>query len=160
MSVTTTEIEESLQILTATPRRIEALTKEMTEARLQAKADANSWSANDLLAHLRACADVWGKNIAVILAEDTPTIRHLSPRTWLRKTDYPSLSFHPSFAAFTAQRAALLTTLRGLTLTEWSRAAKIKDRQQERTVLDQVRQLAQHEAGHWQQLQDLCSRLP
>lgn len=160
MAVTTTEIAEYLHILTETPRRIEALTKDVAEARLQTKADATSWSANEILAHLRACADVWGKNIAVMLAEDTPTIRHLSPRTWLRKTDYPSLPFHPSFEAFATQRSALLTTLCSLTLEEWSRAAKIKDQQQERTVFDQMRQMAHHEAEHWQQLEDLYSRLP
>ncbi|MEZ4726503.1 MAG: DinB family protein, partial [Caldilineaceae bacterium] len=116
MGVTTTEIAEYLYMLAETPRRIEALTKDVAEARLQAKADPTSWSANDILAHLRACADVWGKNIAVMLAEDTPTIRHLSPRTWLRKTDYPSLPFQSSFEAFAAQRAGLLATLASLTL--------------------------------------------
>lgn len=160
MGVTTTEIAEYLYMLAETPRRIEALTKDVAEARLQAKADPTSWSANDILAHLRACADVWGKNIAVMLAEDTPTIRHLSPRTWLRKTDYPSLPFQSSFEAFAAQRAGLLATLASLTLAEWSRAAQIKDRKQERTVFDQVRGMAHHEAEHLQQLADLYSRLP
>jgi hypothetical protein len=36
-------------------------------AELLATPGPDEWSANDVLAHLRACSDVWGGHIAAIL---------------------------------------------------------------------------------------------
>ena len=52
-----------------------------------------------VLAHLRACADVWGNYIRTIIAEDRPQFRAVSPRTWIKQTDYPDLAFRPSLGA-------------------------------------------------------------
>ena len=46
------------------------------------------WSATEILAHLRSCADVWGDCIAAILAEDRPTLRAINPTTWIDRTNY------------------------------------------------------------------------
>jgi hypothetical protein len=86
------------------------------------------WSVNDVLAHLRACADVWGGCIATILAEDDPTIRAINPRTWIDRMDYRELEFAPSLRAFTEQRAALLRVLAPLPPEGWSRAATVTGR--------------------------------
>ncbi len=37
------------------------------------------WSAKDILAHLRTCADVWGKHIVIMMMQDHPTLRYISP---------------------------------------------------------------------------------
>ncbi len=74
-------IEQILTLLTETPRRIAALTAGLAPAQLHATPNHGEWSANDVLAHLRACADVWGKCIAAILAQDTPTLRAVNPTT-------------------------------------------------------------------------------
>ncbi len=67
-------IEQILTILAETPSRITALTTILEPAQLQAKPNCDEWSANDILAHLRACADVWGHCIALIITQDKPTI--------------------------------------------------------------------------------------
>jgi len=54
------------------------------------------WSASDVLAHLRSCADVWGGYMMRILAEDRPTVHAVNPTTWIRQTDYPDLDVHTS----------------------------------------------------------------
>ena len=56
--------------LAAAPTRIAALTEGLTPAELRAAPGEGEWSATDVLAHLRACADVWGGCIARLLAED------------------------------------------------------------------------------------------
>ena len=81
-------IEQILTILAETPPRIVALTTDLTPTQLHTSPNPDEWSANDVLAHLRSCADVWGDCIAVILSEDTPTIRAVNPRTWIKKTNY------------------------------------------------------------------------
>jgi hypothetical protein len=78
-----------------------------------------------VLAHLRACADVWGNYIRTIIAEDRPQFRAVSPRTWIKQTDYPELKFLPSLRAFTTQRADLLAVLYPLPIDAWERSARV-----------------------------------
>ena len=57
-----------LSLLAETPRRIAAATAGLRPGRLRVAPAPGEWSANDLLAHLRSCADVWGDAVATILA--------------------------------------------------------------------------------------------
>jgi hypothetical protein len=66
---------------------------------------------------------LWGKYIALILAEDRPTIRAMNPTSWIKGTNYPKLEFAPSFRAFAKQRADLLALLRPFLKEAWSGAA-------------------------------------
>src|SRR5712691_9193272 len=141
------------QVLTQLKEQLEAiaaLTVRLPRARLQVPARRGEWSVNDLLAHLRSCADMWGKYMAIIVAEDRPTIRAMNPMTWIRSTNYPDLEFAPSFRAFKKQRVELLAFLRPLPVAAWSRTATVTGggRPRERTVLDYGRWLANHERSH------------
>jgi hypothetical protein len=120
---------------------------------LRYRSDKKSWSANDILAHLRACADVWGETIAAMLKEDTPTLPHVSPRSWIRKTNYPNLSFRESLDEFTDQRRQLLITLNQLNYGDWSRGALINGRRH--TIFSQARRMAKHEIVHCEQIEEL-----
>jgi hypothetical protein len=93
---------------------------------------------------------MWGKYIAMIIAEDRPTIRAMNPTTWIKRTNYPDLEFALSFRAFTKQRAELLALLRPLSKTAWTRGATVTGagRPRERTVLEYARWLANHERSH------------
>ena len=53
-------IEQVLTLLAETPPRIAALTAGLAPAQLRTAPNHDEWSANDVLAHLRACADMWG----------------------------------------------------------------------------------------------------
>ena len=89
-----------------------------------------------------------------ILAEDQPTLRAVSPRTWIKRTNYPELEFRPSLAAFTTQRAALLAVLEPLPIDAWSRAATVKaaGRDREETVRSYTERLVAHEQPHIEQI--------
>ena len=157
----TLTIEQILTMLRATPSRIAALTADLTSAQLRAAPTPGEWSANEVLAHLRACADVWGGCIAVILAEDVPTIRAMDPRTWMAHTDYPAQEFAPSLDAFTAQRAALLAVLEPLPPDRWSRSANVTGAGKPlvRTVQTYGAWLAIHERPHVKQIQRIAATL-
>jgi len=139
-----------LSLLAQTPPRFEALTAGLAPAQLQTVPDDDEWSANEVLAHLRACADVWGGCIAAIIAEERPTLRAVNPRTWINQTDYRELEFRPSLRAFATQRAELLAVLEPLPPEGWSRAATVTGagKALERTVLFYARWLAEHERPH------------
>jgi hypothetical protein len=143
-----------MAILPETPGRIAAATSGLTPGQLRAAPEDGEWSVNGVLAHLRACADVWGGAIARILGEDRPTIRAVNPRRWIDDTDYPEQDFHRSLAAFTAQRADLLALLEPLGADGWSRAAHILGAGPplEWTVLHYADRLARHERAHVKQI--------
>ena len=105
-------IAQNLTLLAAAPARLADLTEGLPPAHLLTPSDPDAWSARDVLAHLRACAVIWGTYITVILREDHPTIKVVNPTTWIKQTTYYEQAFHPSLQAFTAQRADLVTMLR------------------------------------------------
>jgi len=157
MKVTTAAVEDVLRLLSETPYRITGAGRDRNGDQLHLRPDKQSWSANDILAHLRACADVWGETIQTMLAEDDPALAHISPRTWLTKTDYLGLPFQESLQSFIDQRSELLRTLYDLELAGWSRGAMIKDRRH--TIFSQARRMALHEVTHNEQIEALLGAL-
>lgn len=143
-------IDEVLTLLGEPPETIAALTAGLPRAGLHRSPSRGEWSINDVLAHLRSCADMWGKYMATIIDEDQPTIRAMNPTTWIKSTNYPELEFGPSFRAFAKQRAELLAVLRPLPKAGWARSATVTGagKPRERTVLDYARWLANHERSH------------
>lgn len=155
-------IEQVLALLATTPPRLTALTAGLSPAQLRTAPHSGEWSANDVLAHLRACADVWGDCIAAIIARDRPTLRAINPRTWIERTDYLDLAFQPSLGAFAAQRAELLAVLEPLPPVGWSRAAAVTGagKPLQRTVLSYAQWLARHERPHVKQIERIIGVLP
>ena len=152
-------IEQVLTLLAETPPRIAALTADLAPAQLHTPTKHDEWSANEVLAHLRACADVWGNCIVAIIAEDMPTLRAVNPLTWIKKTDYLELEFRPSLRAFAAQRAELLAVMEPLPIDAWSRAATVTGAGKvlERNVLFYARWLAGHERLHVKQVEHIVN---
>lgn len=152
-------IDQVLAALKEQPKAIAALTAGLPRARLHGSARRDEWSLNDVLAHLRSCADMWGRYMATIIAEDQPTIRAMNPTTWIKNTNYPELEFAPSFRAFRKQRAELLELLRPLPKAAWSRSATVTGggAPRERTVLDYARWLANHERSHLKHIERIAS---
>lgn len=154
-------IEQVLSVLETTPPRLATLTDGLESTQLHAALSPGEWSANDVLAHLRACADMWGGSIVTIIAEDRPTIRAVNPRNWIDKTDYPELEFRLSLHAYTTQRADLLAILKPLPREGWSRTATVTGagKPLERTVLDYAQRLARHERPHVKQIAHIVEAL-
>ena len=148
---------ELLDRLAAVPRSLQEFSRDLPAASLQRPPRRGGWSANDILAHLRACADVWGDYIAAMLAEDGVTLRSINPRTWMKRTDYPALDFRVSLQAYASQRDELLATLRPLPLESWSRVATLKGggRTRQRSVLFIAELLASHDQEHVDQIRAL-----
>jgi hypothetical protein len=148
-------IEEIVTLLTEGPSRIAALTAELEPALLHTRPTPDEWSANEVLAHLRSCADVWGGYIATIIAEDNPTIRAVSPRTWIKSTDYPEQAFHASLHAFTVQRSDLLAVLESLAPEAWSRTATVTGagKPYVKSLHSYAQWMATHERPHLKQIE-------
>ncbi|MBE3560546.1 MAG: DinB family protein [Ktedonobacteraceae bacterium] len=161
MPGTSLRIERVLTLLAETPTRIAAFTADLEPEELQMRPTPDEWSANEVLAHLRACADVWGNSIMTILSKDQPTWRAVSPRTWIKQTNYPELAFQPSLDAFTKQRADLLAVLSLLPVDAWERSAHVSmvGKVLERTVLSYAERLVVHEKSHIKQIAGIADTM-
>ena len=154
-------IEQILTLLAEAPPRIAALTSGLTAAQLKSRPNEDQWSANEVLAHIRSCADVWGGCIATILAQKTPIIRAVNPTTWIKSTDYPEQEFQPSLQAYTNQRADLMSVLAPLPFEAWSLAVTVTvaGKPRERTVFFYAQWLARHERPHVRQIERIVNTM-
>jgi hypothetical protein len=154
-------VEQILTALAEGPSRIAEHTAGLSSAQLHVVPVPGEWSANEVLAHLRSCADVWGDCMTTILQQDRPTIRAVNPRTWIERTDYLEQEFRSSLQAFTVQRSALLKLLGPLPPEGWSRSATVTGagKALERTVYSYADWMAEHERPHLKQIKRMANTM-
>lgn len=154
--------ETILEVLADAPRRLAVVESAVAPDRLRTASAPGEWPAVEILAHLRACGDVWGRAIDRIVTEDHPTFRAVSPRSWVHGTGYERLEFAPSQAAFGTQRAALLSVLEGLSTDDWGRTATVTGggRPVVKTVHSYADRLARHERTHLDQIDRAVATQP
>ena len=148
------EIGEILEQLASTPEQIAQLVESLDPELTTSAPDENAWSVNDVLAHLRACADVWGDSIAAMLSGDQPRIKAINPRSLFDRTGYRELTFAESLQAFAHQRVELLGTLNALPESGWAASAVFYGMGSpvERSVRSQSERMALHERAHIDQI--------
>ncbi len=151
-----TEFETHLTLaaLSDTPKQITRIARGSNDRQLHRRPAPDAWSARDILAHLRACAEVWGRSIGRMITEDHPTIRYVSPRGWIRQTDYLEQGFRDSLREFAQARAGLVETLSALDAVGWSRRATFTGTTlgRDATVLSYAKRIVDHELAHLDQL--------
>ena len=147
-------VPQVLDQLRTTPVRLRELTAGVPPQTLRTSPAPDEWSANEVLAHLRACSDRWGDCATRIVEEDHPRLRATNPRIWITKTDYPELEFAPSLRAFVRQRKALLAVLDRLEPDEWLRTGTLvgAGKPVDLTAHSYAERLARHERPHVKQI--------
>ena len=149
-------VDTILAILKETPPRLANLTSGAAPAQLHAAPGIGEWSVHEVLAHLRACDDVWGNYyIMAILSQDRPTIQARNPRTWIKDTDYLEQEFKFLLRAFTKQRRKLLAALAPLSPRDWARTNTLigAGKPLQQTLLSHADRLARHERAHLKQME-------
>ena len=111
-----------MPLLAETLRRIAAATSRLEASRLSQAPEPRGWSAQQVLTHLRTCAELWGFSIFAMLAEKDPVLALPDERRWAKAAGYTRQEFAASLQAFTLQRSELLEMLGGLDLDGWGRA--------------------------------------
>ena len=151
-------ISRVLALLTHAPLRLEKATRGLQTTQLYVRSDAEPWSVSDILAHLRACSDVWGTSIIAMLTRDNPTLRYVSPRSWMNKPTYREQAFDVALVSFTQERQKLVKALTELDEAGWLRRATftgVSDRQRDQTVLSYSDRIVNHEQPHLDQIESL-----
>lgn len=128
-----------------------------SDHRLAQRPGRDEWSAVEVLAHLRACVEIWGGNIEALVEGEHARLRTTDPRDWLEGVDLVSQGFASSLRSFRRQRARLLLQLEGLSLTDWTATVTVLTWGQRypRSVLYYADRLARHERSHLRQIERL-----
>ena len=158
MKITPAEITKYLALLEAFPRNVAAQTAGLSEAQLRWSPGKKDWSIVEVIAHLRACTEIWSFSIYAMLAEDKPIFPLLDERRWTKAARYATFEFQSAFQIFCLQRQELLAVLKQLDFETWARSANIEGRNH--TVFSQGRRMALHETEHLKQIQALLDSLP
>jgi DinB family protein len=155
----TLTVDQVMALLEVTAPRIAELTSSLKPAQLHLPSDGD-WSANDVLAHLRACADVWG-GCMISIMRGTSALRAVNPLTWIEKTDYRAQPFARSLRSFATQRADLLDALRAASRADWRRTVTVTGAGAplRRDALFYGRWMAGHERAHVKQIAKMATAL-
>ena len=151
------EIEQILETLSETLIYFSSVVETHQEDFLRKKAPDGGWSVAQNLAHLLACAEVWGDSIYAMLVIDSPTLENIHPRKWQKAARYQTLTCSQMIQKFSIDRQLLLDTLGKMLPKDWDRNAKIGNRLH--TIFSQARRMAHHEAGHCDQIKELITQL-
>jgi DinB superfamily len=158
MKLLSEDISRIVAHLTHAPLRVETATRGLQTTQLYLRSDAEPWSVSDILAHLRACSDVWGNSIIAMLTRDNLTLRYVSPRSWMNKPLYREQAFDVALVSFTQERQKLVKALAELDEAGWLRRATftgVSARQRDQTVLSYADRIVTHEQPHLDQIESL-----
>lgn len=146
-------IRQYLQNLSDAPLRIAACTAGLDETHLNTPPAPNEWSAAEIMGHVRGAADARTRTIHKLLTLDNPKLPYLSPRAWVKKQKYDTLSFAENFHAYQVERANLIRVLQELTVEQWNRSATMTGKAYIVTVFGEVMGIAMHDISHCEQLE-------
>ena len=162
MARTLLSIDLILQLLEKTPATLKELAGSFDDDELRHRIEPSEWSLVEVLAHLRASADIRGdQRIERMRTHDDPTCRTDSPRNWSLAADYAQLPFGESWAAYSKQRERLIGSLLPLSPDEWKRGTVLTGIRPVRleTVHSEADSLVRHEVRHLQQLKRIAAQL-
>lgn len=150
LKFTSAEIQNYLGMLEETPRVLATYSKGKSGTELAAPPSPKAWSAVEILAHLRACEELWSYSIYAMLSQENPALELLDERRWAKVTRYSTLGWSESLQTFTLRRTELLRVLGDLTAEQWARTANIAGRNH--SIFSQTRRMVLHEAEHCEQI--------
>ena len=153
-------VSEILAQLEEHPRRLSEVAASLSAERLNDVPCLGTWTANDVLVHLRCCAEAGAAAVRGLAAADGTVVRFVGPRTLIEQVDYRDRDFADNLRALKRQRVGLLALLSGLPRARWSRPGRTSDGgpARARTILDYGQWLARHEHNHVEALERFAKR--
>ncbi len=150
------DVVDVIESLAATPVWLRSGFAELSGTAAYRAPHPGEWSAQDILAHLRASDAILAPRIMQILTRPNAPLAGYDERVWAALAARARLPLSVQLAAFEAHRAELVSLLRTLTPAEWALAGQHETRGK-LTVSDIATDLAAHEREHQLQFQALLS---
>ncbi len=164
-------VDARLDRLQRTPDDLKRAISGRTDTGLARRPDVHSWSAKEIVCHLRDVEELFQIRFHTVVALDEPHIlvlgaspeqlaawriggpigHPLDPARWAEERQYLRNDTREALAAFRRRRAEVLTLLRSLSRGEWERGGVHLGRGR-LTLADWVASLAAHDDNHIDQL--------
>jgi hypothetical protein len=146
---TSANIAKVLEILTASPTRLEELSKSVSAERLRQPLGKGERTPTEVLAHVINGEAPSAEMIYQALLVDEPFFAQLHPdRNWGKLVRFDLLDFSELLAYFITRRKVLLRVLTGLKDKDWRRAIREEGKQRKESVYWRARSLVMHELDH------------
>ena len=167
----TLPLETRLERLRHTPDEIAVAIETCTDVTLGRRPAPTSWSATEIICHLRDVEELFLTRFQTFLAMDEPKIlsfgarpedlaewgiggdvgNPLDPDRWAEDRQYARCDGRQALAAFRRRRAEVLAFLRALSDRQWRRGG-IHPTRGRMTMSDYASALAGHDDNHFDQL--------
>jgi hypothetical protein len=145
------EGKDPLEVLAATPRKVQKLVNGVGKKRLGKKPAPGKWSVTEILAHLADAEMVQGFRVRLILGSSGTAIQGFDQDVWAGYSDYPSHDPALSLEAWRANRERTLRLLKGLSKEQWEYFGMHSERGKE-TVKRVSEMMAGHDINHFRQI--------
>jgi DinB superfamily len=144
-------VSERLARLERTPREIAGLLQGLSESDLSRRSAPGTWSAREVVCHLRDLEELHAERLQDILTMDEPVLVDVDTERWVEERQYRRQHVGEAWEAFARRRDRTLERLRPLDRAEWRRSGvhSIRGRL---TVDDLVSVIAWHDDHHRDQL--------
>lgn len=152
------QISNLLARLTALPERIAGTVMSWNVEQLRASLAIGTWSARDILAHLRAVDSIVASPAYVLLTCDNPSLLAFDERRWAGIARYAETDFHASLTLFTLRQAELAAAFRAIAPADWQRSGTHEE-YGPISLLDVVRDFVEHAEERCAQLKSLAQTL-
>jgi len=164
-------VDRSIERLQQTPPDLDRALAGRSDTEISRRPGPKSWSARDIVCHLRDVEELFQIRFHTVIALDEPRIlvlgasaddlapwriggaigHPLDPDRWAEERQYARSDGREALAAFRRRRGEVLTLLRSLSPAEWERGGIHLSRGR-LTLRDWVASLAAHDDNHLDQL--------
>ena len=155
--LTSENIAVVMEVLTESPKRLEALRKSVAAEKLSQPLGKGERTPVEVLAHILNTEARSSEMIYQALLVNEPFFVNIHPeRDWGKLLRLDLLSFDELLAYFNVRRKVLLHVLSELTEAKWARAIQEQGKKRKESVYWRARTIVMHELDH---LNDLEKKL-
>jgi len=137
------EGKDLMEVLSTTPRELEALVRGVPRGTLDQKPGPDKWSVTMILAHIADTDIVQGYRIRLVLGANGIAIQGFDQDAWATASAYPTHDPAVSLSDFRVIRERTVRLLRSITPEQWNQYGMHSERGKE-----SVRRIAEMMAGH------------
>lgn len=142
-------ISKILEVLTETPKKLEALSKGLSKEKLREPLGKGERSFTEDLTHLINGEARSAEMIYQALLSHEPLFADVHPdRDWGKLTLFDLLDFSDLLNYFKTRRKILLRVLSGLKEAEWSRTIREEGKKRKESIYWRARTIVMHELDH------------
>jgi DinB family protein len=143
-----------LEVLAATAAALGRLIQDTPAARLRARPAPETWSVNDIVAHLADAEIVIGFRLRLILGSPDTAIAAYDQSSWATSGHYDKRNPLKSLEQFRVLRDANLALLESLEPEQWQLYGIHSERGRE-TIEHMVHMVAGHDLNHLRQIENV-----